>query len=540
VNVYNRTNVDVFIKISLSIIPLSSPHPIITMQFFQLQLSALIGLALWTCSVSALFPATNATKSAGQQACSQLSKQLGNKVATVALDPSFISSTTYYYSQEQVQNKPSCVVAPTAYSDVQSAMKTIRQFNSTLAIKAGGHQTNNYWSSVAGGVLIDFKNMKSKSYVPGATTGYFQPGNRWDDSYQYFSQFGVIPVGGRLGGVGSGLAIGGGLSFLSAQYGLACDQFVQLDVVLPDGSLVTATKDNQYSDLLFAIKGGGNQFGIVVGYTVQVYPQDPEVYGGLLIYGADQIDAVYDEVLKFTNENTDPKAAVIATLDVIGLPSALDLVTYPVLKGLTTFIILFNVYNGPDGQAIFKPFEDIPHLLDTRKKQPYTSVASMVDIGHFSSGSVSYRAGSHNSNTPSSAATLKSAIQNFRDYAESAHGTYDILSFDVQPVPASLVEQSRSRGGNAQDSVDGPYYWINYLHSSLPGLNVGVQKALADMKVAVEKTPNNSSLPIFLNDANADQPILQSYRAYDKLKAAKAKYDPTNYFSTHMGGPRFT
>ncbi|PWN33201.1 FAD-binding domain-containing protein [Meira miltonrushii] len=510
------------------------------MQLFQLQLSALVGLALWTSSVSALFPATNATKSAGQQACSQLSKQLGSKVASVAIDPSYIVSTTYYYSEQQAENKPSCVVAPTAYSDVQSAMKTIRQYNSTLAIKAGGHQTNNYWSSVAGGVLIDFKNMKSKSFTPGSTTGYFQPGNRWDDLYQYYAQFGMVPVGGRIGGVGSGLAIGGGLSFLSAEYGLACDQFTQLDVVLPDGSLVTATKDNQYSDLLLAIKGGGNQFGIVVGYTVQVYPQDPEVYGGLLIYGADQIDAVYDQVLNFTNQNTDPKAAVIATLDVIGLPSALDLVTYPVLKGLTTFIILFNVYNGPDGQPAFTQFEKIPHLLDTRKKQPYTAVASMVDIGHFSSGSVSYRAASHNSNTPTSAATLKAAIQNFQDFANTAHGTYDILSFDVQPVAASLVQQSRARGGNAQDSVDGPYYWINYLHSSLPGLYTGVPQALAELKTAVEKTPNNATLPIFLNDANADQPILQSYHAYDKLKAAKAKYDPQNYFSTHMGGPSFT
>lgn len=510
------------------------------MQLFQIQLSALIGLALWTSSAFALFPATNATKSAGQQACDQLSKQLGSKVATVPLNPSYIVSTTYYYSSQQAQNKPSCVVAPTAYSDVQTAMKTIRQFNSTLAIKAGGHQTNNYWSSVAGGVLIDFKNMKSKSYQAGAKTGYFQPGNRWDDLYQYFAQFGVVPVGGRIGGVGSGLAIGGGLSFLSAEYGLACDQFEQLDVVLPNGDLVTATKNNQYSDLLFAIKGGGNPFGIVVGYTIDVYPQDPEVYGGLLIYGSDQIDAVYDQVLKFTNENTDPKAAVIATLDVIGLPKLLNLDVYPVLKGLTTFIILFNVYNGPNGQEAFKAFENIPHLLDTRKTQPYTAIASMVDIGHFSSGSVSYRAGSHDSNTPSSAATLKEAIQNFRDFASSASGTYDILSFDVQPVPKALVEQSRAHGGNALDSIDGPYYWINYLHSSIPPLYSGVQQALADLKTTVEKTPNNASLPIFLNDANADQPILQSYRAYDKLKAAKAKYDPDNYFSTHMGGPRFT
>ena len=108
----------------------------------------------------------------------------------------------------------------------------------------------------------------------------------------------------------------------------------------------------------------------------------------------------------------------------------------------------------------------------------------------------------------------------------------------MQPVPASLVQASRAKGGNAQDSVDGPYYWINYLHSTTLGYP-SAQQSLADFKTMVEKTPNDPTLPIFLNDANADQPILQSYRAFDKLKAAKAKYDPDNYLSTHMGGPSF-
>lgn len=60
------------------------------------------------------------------------------------------------------------------------------------------------------------------------------------------------------------------LSYLSAQYGLACDGFVQLDVVLADGSLVAARADNEYADLFKALKGGGNRFGVVTGYHVKV------------------------------------------------------------------------------------------------------------------------------------------------------------------------------------------------------------------------------------------------------------------------------
>lgn len=503
---------------------------------FLLEWSALISLIFLASSSSALVP-SRSSNAAGQAACAQLSKLLGQKVSSIPLDPAYIQSTKKYFSSEQAQNKPSCVVGPTSYSDVQTAVKVIRQFNSTLAVKAGGHQTNNYWSSTAGGVLIDLINMRTKTYDSSTQTGYYQPGNKWADLYPYYENLGVIPVGGRIADVGSGLSLGGGLSYLSGQYGLACDSFKALDVVLINGTLVQATATNQYKDLFFSLKGGGNQFGIVVGYTVDVYPIG-DTWGGVLIYGSDQFEAVYESVLKFTNENKDPKAAVIGTLEIIGLPSVVDVLTYPVLKGLTQFILLFNVYNGPDGTQVFKQFTDIPHILDTRQKQPYNNIANIDPVGNLSIGSVSFRAGSHSSTSSTASATLKQALDDFLNYADQSKGTYDVLSFDMQPVPASLVQASRAKGGNAQDSVDGPYYWLNYLHSTTLGYP-NAQKSLADFKTMVEKTPNDPSLPIFLNDANADQPILQSYRAFDKLKAAKAVYDPDNYLSTHMGGPSF-
>lgn len=499
-------------------------------------LTAAVAIATLASSASALV-ASPKSKTAGAAACSDLQTQLGNKVAPQGISPSYVGSTTYYYSQEQVQNKPACVVAPTAYTDVQTAMKVIRAHNATMAVKAGGHNTNNYWSSVSGGVLIDFKDMTAKSYDASSNTGYYQPGNRWGDLYKYYQQFDRTVVGGRISGIGSGLALGGGLSFLSGEYGLACDGFQKLDVVLADGSLVQATKDNEYSDLLFSLKGGGNQFGTVVGYTVDVHPIS-DFWGGIMIFGADQIEAVLEEVLNFTNTNTDPKAAVIGTLSVLGTPSLLQDIGINI-PGLDTLVILFNVYDGPDGAKAFQRFTDIPHLIDTRKKQTYVEIADMVELGHLSSGAVSYRAGSHNSTSPTALATFKQAVANFRQYARDVKGTYDILSFDVQPVVASLVEASRARGGNAHDSPDGPYYWINYLFSYIPG-TPGVSSALAKMKTLAEKTPNDAGIPIFLNDANSDQPILQSYGAYDKLKAAKAKYDPDNYLATHMGGPSFT
>jgi FAD/FMN-containing dehydrogenase len=65
------------------------------------------------------------------------------------------------------------------------------------------------------------------------------------------------------------LLLGGGLSFLAAAHGYSSDAFVELDVVLVTGDLVTATATNEYSDLFWALKGGGNRFGIVTRYELE-------------------------------------------------------------------------------------------------------------------------------------------------------------------------------------------------------------------------------------------------------------------------------
>lgn len=78
--------------------------------------------------------------------------------------------------------------------------------------------------------------------------------------------------------------LGGGLSYLSPMHGFACDNYRSLDVVLPSGELVTATRTNQYSDLFRALKGGGSRFGIVTNYEVQAIhtgtAADKTWYGG--------------------------------------------------------------------------------------------------------------------------------------------------------------------------------------------------------------------------------------------------------------------
>lgn len=110
---------------------------------------------------------------------------------------------------------------------------------------------------------------------------------------------GVNIVGGRVTGVGVGgfLTGGGGYSWKTNQYGLTGDTLLQADLVLPNGTLATASA-SENSDLFWAIRGGGNKFGIIYNWRLKTVTQSNKVYGGLRTYTVDQIPSLLKAVAR--------------------------------------------------------------------------------------------------------------------------------------------------------------------------------------------------------------------------------------------------
>lgn len=123
-------------------------------------------------------------------------------------------------------------------------------------------------------------------------------------------------MGGRIGNTGvGGLILGGGLSYMSAQYGWSASSVLAYEVVLADGSIATASA-TEHEDLFKALKGGGTNFGIVTSYLLQTYRQG-DIYGGNLVYArTEKTDKkLLKAVRDFTEYNIDDKAAVIVTAE---------------------------------------------------------------------------------------------------------------------------------------------------------------------------------------------------------------------------------
>ncbi|KAI1355894.1 hypothetical protein F5Y01DRAFT_268004 [Xylaria sp. FL0043] len=464
-------------------------------------------------------------------ACQNLTSTLGvGKTAVSQLDLRYIHSRTSYWNTKLDAHAPACVVYPENAQDVSLILKAIRAADSRFAIKTQGHNTNDLFSCVEDGVLIDLSEMTGKSYDASTTLATYEPGSSWGELYDYYLQFGRTVVGGRIYDVGTGLALGGGMSYLSPQYGMACDSFRELEVVLPSGEIVTASS-TQNPDLFFGLRGGGgNAFGVVTKYTVQSRPIGT-LYAGNLVYIFDHSEQVLNATRDFILYNTDPKAAILMNYNILTTPD-LDL-------GLDQAPVMFLVYDGEDPGDAYANFTAIPHLLNTLGKKTYPEVANLLlpKLAQISRADNVFRIGVHRADDDS----YLTAWQRFHQWSQDHKGDYVYIHLDYNPVPKSLTDASKAQGGNAMDMPDGPWFWAEYTLTTPPLISDKKYNEIQEsFRELVAGTPNAEGLPLFLNEAHADQDALKSFSTFSRLQQIKAKYDPDGFFASKTGGWSFS
>ncbi|KAK0447276.1 FAD dependent oxidoreductase [Armillaria borealis] len=232
-----------------------------------------------------------------------------------ATDVYYPGSSSYVVDNEHYATSSSqaskCSVEPGSAEDVGIILGIVGKAKTPFGVKGGGHATNQGFSSTTG-VQITMTRFNEVTYDPTTQTAVIGAGNIWDDVYEILNAQGVNVLGGRVTGVGvAGFTLGGGYSYLSNQYGLAIDNVVAYELVVPNATVVTVTEEND-PDLFFSLKGGFNNYGIITRFTLKTYPQGA-VWGGVASYNASYISAFNVASVKFCSEVTDPKAAMVMT-----------------------------------------------------------------------------------------------------------------------------------------------------------------------------------------------------------------------------------
>ena len=195
-----------------------------------------------------------------------------------------------------IDRRPAAVLRVSQVADVMAAVRFARGLDIEVALRGGGHSAPGF-GTVDGGLVLDFSARRGVRVDPAARTARVEPGATWADYNHATHAFGLASTGGIVGSTGvAGLTLGGGIGYLSRKYGLACDNLSSADVVLADGTFVTASEAENV-DLFWALRGGSGNFGVVTSMEFRLHPVDT-VHVGIMFFdaatGAD-IGAAYRE-----------------------------------------------------------------------------------------------------------------------------------------------------------------------------------------------------------------------------------------------------
>ena len=217
-------------------------------------------------------------------------------------------------------------------------------------MKSGGHAAFTGASNINGGLTIDLLKLSQITVSPDKTQTSVGPGNTWFDVYSQLEGEGLSVIGGRVSGIGvGGLTLGGGISFFSGRYGWACDNVNTYEVVFADGTIHEVSYAS-YSDLYFALRGGGNNFGIVTRFDLVTFPQGDLWAGSQTFIYNNVTAAALNEAFYYIDENSleDPFAQVI--------------LAYAYVQSIDTYIIASDLqYSKPIiNPPILQNFTSVP------------------------------------------------------------------------------------------------------------------------------------------------------------------------------------
>ena len=178
-----------------------------------------------------------------------------------------------------IDRRPSAILRCAGVADVVAGVKFASARSLPIAIRGGGHNVAGF-GTCDGGLLLDLGSMNAVRVDPARKVAHVQGGARWGQVDHETQVFGLATTGGLVSTTGvAGLTLGGGIGWLMREHGLSCDNLIAADVVTAGGALVRAAEDEN-PDLLWALRGGGGNFGVVTGFEFRLHPVGPVVHGG--------------------------------------------------------------------------------------------------------------------------------------------------------------------------------------------------------------------------------------------------------------------
>jgi FAD/FMN-containing dehydrogenase len=444
--------------------------------------------------------------------------------ALTAGDPDYDSSRAIWNGA--FDRKPAVIARCAKPQDVAAAVRFARDSDLEISVRGGGH---NYSGNAVGdgGLMIHLGAMNEVSVDPAARRVKCGGGATWADVDAATQNHGLATPGGFVSHTGvAGLALGGGIGWLTKKAGLSCDNLLAAEVVTADGRIVQASSDAN-PDLLWALKGGGGNFGIVTSFEFALHPVGPMVQFGLFFAGLETGAAA----LRFARDYIDTLPEDINGFLAIGLSAPPEPFVPEQHRGKVGYGIAIVGFGSPEEHArAVAPLRDaVKPLWELVTPLPFVALQRMFD-GSSPWGTQAYEKGLYLGSLPDAAiATI----------AEHIPKKKSPLSF----VPTFRLAGKYVAENDADTAFGGgrrsPVYVPNICAHAPPGAPRELYEAdrawVRSFWDAMRPYADGAGSYVnFIADAEDDR-VKASYGAkYARLAQVKREWDPDNAFHRNV------
>ncbi len=413
--------------------------------------------------------------------------------------------------QAAVDAQPLAIVRAADARDVVRAITFARDNDLDLAVRGGGHSVAGH-STVDRGLVLDLGEMRGLHIDPEARLAWAQPGLTAGEYTEAAAAHGLATPFGDTGSVGiAGLTLGGGIGWLVRKYGMTIDALQAVEIVTADGRQLTAS-EHENADLFWAVRGGGGNFGVVTRFQFKLYPV------GLVYAGALVLPATADVLRSLVPiAASAPRDLTTITFYMSATPP-MPFVA-PEHHGAPSVVVMFVYAGDPaDGPAVIEPYRQVATPLgEMVAPMPYPAIYQFTADGAAPAPNV-----------------VRSAFLDTLD-DEAIETILDAMS--SVPANAMAFTQIRILGGAMADV---PADATAFAHRDAAVMLAIITMYGGDAS-PVETwitdyfgrlAPKANGVYANFLDNEGDARVRQAYptATFERLVAAKRRYDPTNLF----------
>ena len=421
-----------------------------------------------------------------------------------------------------IDRRPGLIARCANATDVQSAVRLALEHDLRTSVRGGGH-------GVAGlclcdeGLVIDLSAMRGIRVDGELGEAHVEAGVTLGELDRATQAFGLVVPAGIVTHTGvAGLTLGGGIGWLTRKHGLSVDNLLGADVVTADGTLATAGEDADV-DLLWGLRGGGGNLGVVTSFRFRTHPHGPNVVAGPIVFPLERTAEVMDTYREWALDAPDELTTIL------NIRRAVASWVPEHLRGAPACIVI-PCWSGSieDGLAFMEPMKRLGPILDLCEPRPWLEHQAFFDSSVVPGWHYYWKSVELDTLSPGAVDAIvdhTERITSPRSYA---------VAFQLGGAMARVGEGDTAYGGRAAG------FDVN-----MNGVWLPEEDENAATHVAWTRSYFDALEPMargvyvnFLGDEGRDR-VRTAYgpQTYDRLARLKARYDPTNLFRSNQNVP---